>query len=162
MGEITTNCYVDIPKIARAGRAAASAMTAPSTASTADTCAVITTIDEQSADIAMGVDKSFEAKDDGRTSDLDNGAGDQGMMFGYACDETPELMPAAHLPGPQAGQAPDPGPQGAARWTTCAPTARPRSPWSMTRTASPCRVDTVVVSTQHGPEVALDQIRGRT
>ena len=91
MGEITTSCYVDIDKIAREvvrdigydrGKYGFDC----------DTCGVITSIDEQSADIALGVDKSLENKNN-EESELNHGAGDQGMMFGYACDETAELMP---------------------------------------------------------------------
>ena len=156
MGEISTDCYVDIPRIAREvvrdigyDRA--------KYGFDCDTCGIITNIDEQSADIAMGVDKSLEAKDAGSTED-DNGAGDQGMMFGYACDETPELMPLAislaHKLAKQLTRI---------RKEEQVDYLRPDGKTQVTveydEERRPVRVDAIVVSTQHAPEASLEQIR---
>ena len=154
MGEITTSCYVDIPKVAREvvreigydrGKFGFDC----------DTCGVITSIDEQSGDIAMGVDKALESREG--SEDLTGGAGDQGMMFGYACDETPELMPLAiSLSHKLAKQLT------AIRKAGVVNYLRPDGKTQVTVEYDgerPVRVDAVVVSTQHSPEVTLEQIR---
>ena len=156
MGEITTSCYVDIPKIAREVIRDIGYDNA-TYGFDCNTCAVITNIDEQSGDIALGVDKSLESKESGH-DELDNGAGDQGMMFGYACDETPVLMPLAiSLAHKMAKRLTDVRKQGLL--TYLRPDGKTQVTVEYDDNGKPSRVDTVVVSTQHAAEVSLEQIR---
>ena len=157
MGEITTSCYVDIPKVARQVVKEIGYDRAKY-GFDCNTCAVITSIDEQSGDIAMGVDKCLEAKEGTQDDGLDNGAGDQGMMFGYACDETPERMPLPiSLAQKLAMQLTKIRKEGQVDYLR--PDGKTQVTVEYDEDNKPIRVDAVVVSTQHGPEVELDQIR---
>lgn len=157
MGEISTQCYVDIPKVVR-NTILEIGYDRAKFGFDGETCAVITSIDEQSGDIAMGVDKALEAKT-GEMNDTQIeaiGAGDQGMMFGFACDETPELMPMpislAHKLTRKLSEV---------RKDGTLSYLRPDGKSQVTVEYDgdkPVRVDTVVISTQHGPEVSHDTI----
>ena len=155
MGEISTNCYVDIPKIAREVIREIGYDRAKF-GFDCDTCGVITSIDEQSGDIAMGVDKGLEAKET-ESNEEDNGAGDQGMMFGFACDDTPELMPMpislAHKLSKRLAEV---------RKNGTLPYLRPDGKTQVTieyENDVPVAVETIVISNQHSSDVEMEQIR---
>ena len=156
MGEISTSCYVDIPAVVRK-TVCEIGYDRPEYGFDGNTCAVLTAIDEQSADIALGVDHSLESKA-GEADSGDTGAGDQGMMFGFACDETAEYMPAAiayaHRLTLRLSEV---------RKNGTFPWLRPDGKSQVTveydENGAVKRVDTVVISTQHAAEVSQETIR---
>lgn len=155
MGEITTDCYVDIPKVVR-NKVREIGYTSAHYGFDAETCAVLVSIDEQSSDIAMGVNEALEVRL-GEEDDEGTGAGDQGMMIGFACDETEELMPLPiSLAHKLAKKLADVRKSGLLKYL------RPDGKSQVTVEYiddQPVRVDTIVISTQHDEEVTQAQIK---
>ena len=150
MGEISTSCYVDIPAVARETLRRIG-YDSPEAGFNGNTCAVLTAIDEQSGDIAMGVDSSYDFAGD-------TGAGDQGMMFGFACDETPTLMPAPieyahHLSRALASARKS----GKLNWLR--PDGKSQVSVQYGENGQVERIDTVVISTQHSEDIAIETLR---